>query len=779
MRLIAAFFVMVLSIIPGAGRTETGLAVDAGTSLRTDIDASFSLEAVVEDAAGPVTVAWTAPDGCTIDTPASLVTTGTCTTPGIHAIAVSIDDGSSSASDEVRIVTVLETEHVMVTIGTVGPGIPDELTPGSGTIDGANVRVPIEVPSEAASLDAILTWDLAATDLDLSLENPDGEPDLGRQGETLQHPETVSLWQPSEGTWTGIVRPKVSVGDSFTLETTVVRRLGDTTLPTLLVRGRTAVPGEVVVLDAEITGGTAPFSVAWESDPSSIRYDDGTGGTFSFAYATPTAVRAKVTDAAGLEAVATAFVRDPAVEPRPLTVIGVVDNAFTPYHFDFVGSEHPWNTDADPLNDIDLTADPATYIDGYPGATPLEVSVPTAPGEIVEGRDTGVDEEVWDGFIPSSLEPGHLNLYRFPGTKIIGAVNFTTSWVGENSSHGTRSAASAAGNIHGACPECLVVLITGGSEDGLRWAAAQDWIDVVTNSYGNSTTLVLRDNIYLNAPVTATRAASEAGQTIVFSAGNGLANAYDVPMLTFWSSEKGPDWTVTVGAVTPDTKQTYLGHGKPVDISSIGSAYPSTGGGTAAGTGTHSGTSNAAPVVAGTIAAVIQEARELLGDTTVTHADGVVASGAPVACGDANPDCVLADGVLTRQELHDLVLRATEHSPSTVDVQTIPSGEHAYYYQGHGVVRGRIDGEDPYRAERLRYAETLAGESALPPRPEIEERWFVVDSFCRQRLWGAWSGGRYRGTVPALDPQTDPFGWPLHMWCSQMPERAFAALGND
>ena len=94
-------------------------------------------------------------------------------------------------------------------------------------------------------------------------------------------------------------------------------------------------------------------------------------------------------------------------------------------------------------------------------------------------------------------------MHWFPGTKVIGAVNFGGSFFGGNEAHGTKSAASAAGNLHGMCAECLFVLVRDGENGvGLKWAAAQPWIDIVSNSYGAS---ILgdsfRDNIYFHGPV--------------------------------------------------------------------------------------------------------------------------------------------------------------------------------------------------------------------------------------------------------------------------------------
>jgi hypothetical protein len=148
--------------------------------------------------------------------------------------------------------------------------------------------------------------------------------------------------------------------------------------------------------------------------------------------------------------------------------------------------------------------------------------------------------------------------YWLPGTKVIAALKFSTTFQAGNAAHGTVSAAVAAGNVHGSCPECLFVLVQGSSDAALAWVAQQPWIDIVTNSYGAGSVVqantagFTRDNAYWRSPVGLTRDASEEGMVVVFSAGNGFVNAFDAPMFTYWSSQKGPDWYVTVGAVDPD-----------------------------------------------------------------------------------------------------------------------------------------------------------------------------------------------------------------------------------
>ncbi|HVF12747.1 MAG TPA: S8/S53 family peptidase, partial [Actinomycetota bacterium] len=283
----------------------------------------------------------------------------------------------------------------------------------------------------------------------------------------------------------------------------------------------------------------------------------------------------------------------------------------------------------------------------------------------------------------------------------------------------------------------------------------------------------VRDNIYFRSPLDATRAGVESGQTIVFSAGNGFANAFDVPMFTYWSSEKGPDWMITVGAVDPDAYQQYSGAGKPVDISSIGTQYPSSGGSTPTGYGEHSGTSNAAPVTAGTFAKLIQAGRSALGDLTETHANGVVASGTATGCSA----CPLNDGVLTRSEVQNVVFRNVVPSELGVAIDTVwPSTRFNYYYQGHGVIRGYAD-SDGFVAEQQRFIDGLLTGSTKA-RPAGETNWFVVDSKCRQKLWGSWNDGYYKGSEPSLSPVEDPIASAFNGWCSLARNEAFREIGR-
>jgi hypothetical protein len=463
------------------------------------------------------------------------------------------------------------------------------------------------------------------------------------------------------------------------------------------------------------------------------------------------------------------------------TVVAVIEPlGFSPYHLDFLGARHPWNLDADTTNDLhfDADVDPATYISGYPGATPLALHLPATGDETVSALRS-LDGAAWTS-VQNSTQQQQV-MYRFPGTKIVGALTFNGSLynTAANEAHGTKSAASAVGNIHGSCPECLLVYVAGSA--GLSWVAQQTWIDVVSASYGTSsnqtqvpTTEGPRDGIHFGTEPAATKQAVEAGQSIVWAAMNGVMNQWDAPQLTYTSSETGPDWIMTVGAVNSDG-QSLLGSGKPADISGPGLAYASTGGATANGEGVHSGTSNATPVVAGVIASVIQAGRDLLQDDVGGHGGGNVASGTPQACRVSEAPCPLADGVLARQDVQDLiygnVFPAPLHDP-TLKPPTVPTTALASAYVGHGIIHGRSDVEgSSFELERRKFRDALRGEVAPPARPAGETVWMTTDSRCRQHLWGTWQAGYFSGTESAPDPATDPFPAAWEAWCTSPASR--------
>lgn len=451
-----------------------------------------------------------------------------------------------------------------------------------------------------------------------------------------------------------------------------------------------------------------------------------------------------------------------------VVVIAVVDDGITPYHWDFLASKMP----ASP--DLPLDRPPHEWLDGFPAPKSfagygsldltLEEKNPSQSPVALYDRDRAE----WEGVAQST--PADVNYYWIPGTKIIGAVDFGTSGIyAPTNTHGTGASSVAVGNLHGSCPECLLVFVDTGNfnqeatEAALEWAESQPWIDAISNSYGHST--VFTDNVYTGSNVEAQRRATERGQTVFFAAHNGHDRSFFVPNNTLLSSQPGPDWVVTVGAVDPVSRGSFTGHGKPADISGVGLSYPSAyNSPTVGGEGDFSGTSNATPVVTGIYGRALYEARLALAGPSRVQSKGVIARGRPISCGSARRDCELGDGALTGAELRARLFHGAVHTEagmtSGAGVAAAPAlGEDEFMNEGHGTYFGLLDGRKTWLEEIARVVAPMLGRAKTLERPDGEREWMVVDSFCRQHLWGSWGGGYYvdgKTDLPGASPD-----WPL------------------
>jgi hypothetical protein len=483
---------------------------------------------------------------------------------------------------------------------------------------------------------------------------------------------------------------------------------------------------------------------------------------------------------------------EPAIGAGDAVVIAVVDSGFSPYHLNWRASGMPEGTDPALVEHLEAGDDPATWLPGYvrtpdvASSGSIDLTLPDDPDAVVEELEDADDVHEQ---LPLSRR-GEVHIRSLAGTKIIGAVDFaggTDGFFGSNTSHGNGTSSVAAGNIHGSCPECLVVLVRYGSgaemESASDWAMSQPWIDVVTNSFGFST--VQRDRIYDGASTELQREASERGQTIFFSSGNGQANTFTVPNTTIQSSQEGPDWIVTVGGTAPNGGN-YQGAGKPADVASIGSGYPSGyGGATVSGTGSFSGTSNATPVVAGIYAKALSDLRRAMEGPSRSQADGVIATGT-ATCGEVVADCAVQDGLLTATEMRFGLLHAAIRTPQGITPTGLVGGAPSYpavdegelMAEGHGTFFGRLQGDGPGDAnlaeEVDRVAGPLAGTRAPLERTADERDWMLVDSWCRQQVHGAWDGGYHVEGVTEL-PAADP-AWPIRTALQQGCPTVFGAL---
>jgi len=467
-------------------------------------------------------------------------------------------------------------------------------------------------------------------------------------------------------------------------------------------------------------------------------------------------------------------------------VIAVLDGGFNPYHFDNLASKMPQHQNASPGDDLPLTRPFTEWLPGFDAGKAgfksfqrLDLSLTNDPEADSTGLQAG-DDAQWSK-VKATPDAGNVNAVWFPGTKVIGAVDFgdASLWKGGVGDHGVGTTSSSVGNLHGTCPECVLLFVDYGNaeqgEKAIDWVMNQPWIDVISNSYGFS--LATRDRVYSKSNTELQRQATERGQSVLFSSGNGVDGAYAAPNSTAFSSQEGPDWIVTVGAITPGEDNFYGGSGetphanymsgKPADIAGIGSDYPTAY--TANGVGEtgksgFGGTSNATPQTAGYFGRALYMARKALAGPSRAQDAGIVARGAPFACGAARPGCELADGVLTRSELQTRVFHGTTQTGNgTVDqapgVATPSTAEQDFLSQGHGAYFGREGkSRDAWLGEFDRILAPMEGRSGTIERAEGELEWMIVDSYCRQENWGAWPQGYYLDGVTEL-PGPDP-AWP-------------------
>ena len=408
---------------------------------------------------------------------------------------------------------------------------------------------------------------------------------------------------------------------------------------------------------------------------------------------------------------------------KPHVVVAVVDTGNNPYHAEY-------------LEQYD-DAHPSEYIPGYPADV---IDLQLSPWDDASANRATADDQLW-----SSTEEGVL--YRYPGTKIVGHISFGGALPGAG--HGTMTASRATGNtisVGGAAVRLVVV--QGFSEEGVRWAADQPWIDMISISSGLTSTGGL-------GPGPANVEGAGAMETFQYAAhkkpffassGNGFGNAGVLGFPSWLRGPSGVPDVISVGANENGRMNVWHnfhpyivgdGCGNPSAQDNSADAVENTGG----------GTSSATPFSAGTGAALLLEARRLLGDANVgvryaeqpvksfsewdsrSPADAtiIMAQGDPSLHGITSGP--LSDGVFTAQEFKD-VLFHTAISGGTDDASDGTDCELT--------ARGTIPGDqvpEPVRQQYNGYGEVnalsleaampvLNGEQANPERPD-DDTWFA------------------------------------------------------
>lgn len=340
----------------------------------------------------------------------------------------------------------------------------------------------------------------------------------------------------------------------------------------------------------------------------------------------------------------------------PLVVVAHIDTGVNPYT--------PAFRDRSPL----AYKHPSTYIPGYPkDATAVKLTLDKPFEDAWKA-----DEDKW-----KLLRRGEL--YWFPGTKIIGAISLgaggtycptvklatvggftsdgtcTEHMIYDDHGHGTMTGSRSTGAPDSLAPTARLVTIEGLGPGSVEWAAEQGWIDVQTNSWLNLVPPPI--------PGSTSEAFAAASEKMVTIAASGNGTAYlagFLPTPTYVLST-APPGVILVGG--HDNGLSTIWAGAPPHV--VADAYMPMSAATRSVEKMHPEimaccTSAAAPYAASGAAALILEARKILGDTlTGTR-------GSALACGPKNKvkSGPLADGNLTLEEFNELYFHTAEAFPA-------------------------------------------------------------------------------------------------------------------
>lgn len=429
--------------------------------------------------------------------------------------------------------------------------------------------------------------------------------------------------------------------------------------------------------------------------------------------------------------------RTPAAQPARVatTVVAIIESGVNVYHDEF---DRPA-----------LKAHPSSFLPGYP-RNASALSLDLAQRDYLTA--VRADDADWRGLKPGALRyvPGTnmVGLIWFPGSPLDKSQNVS---VGSESSdpprpvlddyqfHGTGVASVLAGKTLGSCPQCLFVLVhADDKEQGFAWAAAQPWIDIISNSWGGPLGVPTRatgGNPQRAAEPSAelTRRAVDAGKIVLFASGNGATGLGAVTPSpaqhdeTYTSAYTGPPWILTVGAAKANGQPTNW-HDIPVDVIAQGEKRPAAPEESISGKSVFYGTSCATPVAAGAIGHALLQVRRAVRDHGTGARGGSLVK---PAAGTRPRNGPLSDGSLTWSEVLDAaraVAAWREFAPGSLadDPLVTPTTPASFAYQGFG----RLDTDSvPLLTD------VLLGRTPTPERAEMQP-WATQHETTRTRLWG-------------------------------------------
>ena len=605
------------------------LVADAGDSAFVAIGQPAWLLGTGYGGVEPYTFAWSAGaghiDGTSSPT-ASFDTTGL--TAGTYTVGLKVTDSTgASATDTVKIAVYNPSGTVLLdqSKNDATPGVLSVGIGGQGFVE-----FPFTVPAGLQSMDVTGSWTNPVNDYDMRLVDPSGAGVAG-PGLSAGAPETITVGSPKAGAWKAVLDKFTTLPDTVTVKVNGMNVVDPR--PTVTTTGPYKfLTGATQRLTGSVTGGTAPYTTGWDTDGDGRLDKTGTSVMANLPDGR-TLVTLKATDANGFERRQTTsvLVGDAdrlARSTTAITVIGIADSGINPYHMEYSAQTYP---DPDILAlTKGFTRHPSEYITGFPA------SAQALPITLGKGYYPAQDKKVW-----TSVKQGQL--YWIPGTKIIGAIDANNAGASnaaadgtpilDDDGHGTGTTSVSTGNRYGYCPTCLLFFVEGLDESV---TTSYPFVDISSFSFGYVGGAPLGP---VAGPNTATKSGVERGQTVMFAAGNGVGNAFDVPVSTWGSDQTGASWNIVVGAIRRDNQRAIVGDGIPVDISAWGDGnLPS-----ACRTGTISqcafgGTSAATPYTAGVFGTVLSKVRQALGDGKAGQRAGqVVAEGAPIPGSSISP----------------------------------------------------------------------------------------------------------------------------------------------
>lgn len=271
---------------------------------------------------------------------------------------------------------------------------------------------------------------------------------------------------------------------------------------------------------------------------------------------------------------------DPLAPPATdaYSVVAVIDSGTTPYH------EHYQR--AGGLPDTTL----ARFTNSLTGEAPQRIAL-TQNGTFEERL--AADEGVWGNMTQGEL-------YYFEGTNVLG-ISFSEDEhpVLDDGSHGTATT----GAVLDADPGAIVVLVEGTNTDSEAWAAMQDWIDVISMSYGPP------GSVPGSGPAVFGLTTHEATQLAWQNGKVPVGAADNTPSLAPNDETAGPPWVLGIGGDHPeDACREHVSGTFPDYTADFTQTLPSAG--TVDEYGSTSGTSFSTPASAGTVSAVIRAVRD-------------------------------------------------------------------------------------------------------------------------------------------------------------------------